>query len=180
PIGKKLEGAPISDTTRAEWFRFLKGEPLPGSKFEHPKVEGDASSRYLDAITMEQHYMERFGVGRDTIRTLLSPIEGGGSGLGPDALSAYSDYAYEMLHPLADEKGADQMFPGGNTTIARLMLKTFIPASIAGPHSVEGVSRNNIDMSALDASESLARIRLSSTVLSVEHDGDPDKADFVT
>jgi spermidine dehydrogenase len=181
PIGKNLQGAPISDTTRAEWLRYLKGEPVPGNKFEHPKVEGDASSRYLDSITLEQHYMERFGLGQDTIRTLLSPIEGGGSGLGPDALSAYSDYAYEMLHPLADEKdGTDQMFPGGNTTIARLMVKSLIPAAIADPHSVEGVTRNSVDMSALDIPASPARIRLSSTVLSVEHDGDPAKASSLT
>ena len=181
PIGKKLQGAPISDTMRAEWLRYLKGEALPGSKFEHPKVEGDESSRYLDSITLEQHYIERFGLSRNTIRTVLSPIEGGGSGLGPDALSAYSDYAYEMLHPLADEKdGTDQMFPGGNTTIARLMLKSLIPTAIAGPHSVEGVTRNNVEMFALDVPASQARIRLSSTVLSVEHDGEPSKANSLT
>jgi spermidine dehydrogenase len=177
PIGKKLQGAPISDTTRAEWLRYLKGETIPGNKFDHPKVEGDASSRYLDSITLEQHYMERFGLSRDTIRTLLSPIEGGGSGLGPDALSAYSDYAYEMLHPLADEKdGTDQMFPGGNTTIARLMVKTLIPAAISGPPSVEGVTVGQVDMSALDVRDAPARIRLSSTVISVAHDGEPQKA----
>jgi len=96
-------------------------------------------------------------------------------------LSAYSDYAYEMLHPLADEKdGTDQMFPGGNTTIARLMLKSLIPAAIAGPHSVEGVTRNNVEMFALDVPASQARIRLSSTVLSVEHDGEPSKTNSLT
>ena len=30
----------------------------------------------------------------------------------------HSDYAYEMLHPLTNEGSSDQMFPGGNTTIA--------------------------------------------------------------
>jgi spermidine dehydrogenase len=177
PIGKKLKGAPITDATRTEWLRYLKGEPLRESKFERPKVEGDASSRYLDSISLEQHYMERFGLSRETVRTFLSPIDGGGSGLGPDAMSAYSDYAYEMLHPLADEKdGTDQMFPGGNTTIARLMMKSLIPAAIAGPHSVEGVTRNNVEMSTLDVPGAPARIRLSSTVLSVEHEGEPGKA----
>ena len=75
---------------------------------------------------MEQHFIEHFGMSRDTIRTFLSPVEGGGSGLGPDALSAYNDYAWELLHPLDDGSGEMvQMFPGGNTTIARLLLKTF-------------------------------------------------------
>jgi spermidine dehydrogenase len=180
PIGKKLQGAPIADKTRAEWLRYLQGEALLANKFERPRFEGDASSRYLDSITLEQHYIERFGLSPETIRTLLSPIEGGGSGLGPDALSAYSDYAYEMLHPLADEKdGTDQMFPGGNTTIARLLAKSLIANAIPGPHTADAVTRNGVDMTALDVPASPARMRLSSTALSVEHDGEPQKAGSV-
>jgi spermidine dehydrogenase len=181
PVGKNLEGAPVSRETRLEWLRWLKGEPVEKSKFEPPKVEGDSVSRCLDSITLEQHYMERSGLSRETVRTFLSPVEGGGSGLGPDALSAYSDYAFQMLHPLPEENGGgDQMFPGGNTTIARLMLKALIPAAIDGPDTVEGVSRNTVNFSALDAPGSSARVRLSSTVIHVEHDGDPSKANSVT
>src|SRR5690242_14580480 len=114
PIGRSLAGAPISAEVRAQWLRWLKDQPVGQRNFEHPKAEGDAISRYLDSITLEQHYMDRFGLSRDFVRTILSPVEGGGAGLGPDALSAYSDYAFEMLHPLADESsGTDQMFPGG-------------------------------------------------------------------
>jgi spermidine dehydrogenase len=181
PLGKNLEGAPISQSIRTEWLRWLKGKPVAGDKFVHPKVEGDAISRYLDSITLEQHYMERFGLSRETVRTFLSPVEGGGSGLGPDALSAYSDYAYEMLHPLQEEtSGTDQMFPGGNTTIARLMVKSLIPAAIDGPDSVEGVTSKSVNPSALDTPQSRARIRLSSTVIAVQHDGEPSKANSVS
>ena len=181
PLGKNLEGAPISRAARSEWLRWLKGEPLEKTKFEHPKVEGDAISRYLDSITLEQHYMERFGLSRETVRTFLSPVEGGGSGLGPDALSAYSDYAYEMLHPLTDEAGqTDQMFPGGNTTIARLMVKTLIPAALDGPDSVEGVSVHQVNTSVLDVPEAKTRIRLSSTAIAVHNDGEASKADSVS
>lgn len=181
PRGKNLEGAPVSQATRAEWLRWLKGEEVQGKKFEHPKAEGDAISRYLDSITLEQHYTERFGLSRETIRTFLSPVEGGGSGLGPDALSAYSDYAFEMLHPLEDEtSGTDQMFPGGNSTIARLMVKGLIPTAIDGPDTVESVCGNQVNFSALDASGSQTRIRLSSTVIAVQHEGKSEKANSVT
>lgn len=181
PLGKNLSGAPVSDATRAQWLRWLKGEPVEKKKFEHPKVEGDEISRYLDSITLEQHYMERFGLSRDTVRTFLSPVEGGGSGLGPDALSAYSDYAFEMLHPLPEQDGgADQMFPGGNATIARLMAKSLIPSAIDGPASVEGVCRNHVNFSALDNSTNQARVRLSATAIHVQHDGAPEKAGSVT
>jgi spermidine dehydrogenase len=181
PLGKKLDGAPVSNATRLEWLRWLKGEEVGGTKFEHPKVEGDAISRYLDSITLEQHYIERFDLSRETIRTFLSPVEGGGAGLGPDALSAYSDYAFEMLHPLPEERGgSDQMFPGGNATIARLMLKSLVPGAIYGPHSVEGVCRNRVNFAALDTAGTAVRIRLSSTVVHVEHDGEAGKAGTVS
>lgn len=180
PLGKNLQGAPVSNATRIEWLRWLKSEPIGERKFEHPKVEGDEISRYLDSITLEQHYMERFGLSRETIRTFLSPVEGGGSGLGPDALSAYSDYAFEMLHPLPEEDGgSDQMFPGGNATIARLMLKSLIPAAIDGSGSVEGVCRGQVNFGALDL-VGTTRVRLSSTTIHVMHDGDASKADSVT
>jgi spermidine dehydrogenase len=181
PIGTNLKGAPVSDATRAEWRRWLRGEEIKQPKFDHPKIEGDAVSRYLDSITLEQHYRERFGLSRETIRTFLSPVEGGGAGLGPDALSAYSDYAFEMLHPLPEEEGgSDQMFPGGNATIARLMLKALIPSAIDGAASVEAVCRNRVNFSALDRAGNPASIRLSSTAIHVEHDGDADKAGSVT
>ena len=181
PLGKALQAAPVSQTAREEWLRYLKGQEVQGKKFEHPKAEGDPISRQLDAITLEQHYMERFGLSRETVRTYLSPVEGGGSGLGPDALSAYSDYAFEMLHPLADEtSGTDQMFPGGNSTIARLMVKSLIPGAFDGQDDVGTICRNKVNFSALDTPGNRSRVRLSSTVISVQHDGDPAKADAVT
>ncbi len=181
PVGKGLKAAPVSEAARAEWLRWLKGTPVAGDHFVHPKVEGDSISRYLDSITLEQHYMERFGLSRETVRTFLSPVEGGGSGLGPDALSAYSDYAYEMLHPLQDgTDGTDQMFPGGNATIARLMLKSLIPEAIAGTDDVEAVSKNTVEFAALDVPRNSARVRLSATAVAVQHDTEPGKSKFVS
>jgi spermidine dehydrogenase len=72
------------------------------------------------------------------------------------------------------------MFPGGNTTIARLMVKSLIPAAIDGPDSAEGVTRNPVNFSALDTSLTRTRIRLSSTAVVVQHDGEPSKANSVT
>lgn len=186
PVGKNLKGAPISEVKRAEWLRWLKSTPVQGDRFVHPKVEGDETSRYLDSITLEQHYMERFGLSRETIRTFLSPVEGGGAGLGPDALSAYSDYAFEMLHPLTGEGTRDQMFPGGNTTIARLIVKALIPGAIdsraAGPDAVTAVTAvtaNNVNFAALDTPQTSARVRLSSTAISVQHDREAGKSNSV-
>jgi len=181
PVGKKLQGAPISESARKELLRWFSGRSSEESKFEPPKYEGDEISRQLDSITLEQHIMQRSGLSQETIRTFLSPVEGGGSGLGPDALSAYCDYAADLLHPLDDGSGeAVQMFPGGNTTIARLMVKALIPSCIDGPATVGAVSRNAVKLGALDTPGAAARMRLSATVVSVHHEGDPAKADSLS
>lgn len=181
PVGKEMRGAPLAENSRKELLRWFSGKAAEEAKFDLPKYEGDAASRKLDAISMEQHFIKHFGMSRDTIRTFLSPVEGGGSGLGPDALSAYNDYAWELLHPLDNGSGEMvQMFPGGNTTIARLLVKTLIPDAIDGPVGVEGVSRGRVKFEALDVAGAGARIRLSATTVSVRHDGDPAKAEFVS
>jgi spermidine dehydrogenase len=120
--------------------------------------------------------MNRFGIGQDTIRKYLSAVEGGAYGLGPDALSAYTDYAFDMLHPLGDESDSAQMFPGGNAAIARLMVKTLIPAAIEGGRTIEGVHEGRVKFDLLDSPDSAARVRLASTVVAVRHDGDPKTA----
>jgi spermidine dehydrogenase len=180
PVGKKMQGAPVSEKTKSELQNWFSGVAVEKARFVRPKFEGDDISRRLDAITLEQHYMEQYGLSRETIRTFLSPVEGGGSGLGPDALSAYNDYAADMLHPYEEGGDAVQMFPGGNTTIARLMVKTLLPASIGGPPTVEGVTQGAVNFAALDITGSPMRVRLSSTVISVKHDGDPAKSEAVT
>jgi spermidine dehydrogenase len=175
PWGKKLEGAPISASARADLLKWRAGPSTPQRR---PQFEGDEISRQLDAITLEEHLMQLHGISRETIRTFLSPVEGGGSGLGPDVLSAYADYAFESLHPMPDTE--DQMFPGGNSEFARLMVKALIPESIAGPTTLEAVCRGRVNFAVLDQPTSAARIRLGSTVVWVQHDGDPAKAESVS
>jgi spermidine dehydrogenase len=180
PVGKEMRGVPVAENSRKELLRWFSGKAAEEAKFDRPKYEGDAASRKLDAISLEQHYIDHFGMSRDNIRRFLSPVEGGGSGLGPDALSAYNDYAWELLHPLDDGSGdIVQMFPGGNTTIARLLVKALIPDALDGPAGVEGVSRGGVKFEALDVASAAARIRLSATTVSVMHDGDPAKAEFL-
>jgi len=170
----------VPEATRKELLRWFSGDAAKAAPFAPPKYEGDDVSRYLDSITLEEHYMRQYGLSREFIRSFLSPDLGGGAGLGADALSAYSDYAFELLHPYQGEAEAVQMFPGGNSTIARLMVKTLIPPAISGDATLDGVSLGKVDFSALDSKESRARIRLGATAVSVRHDGVPEKSDFVS
>jgi spermidine dehydrogenase len=173
PWNKKLEGAPISAKAREELLKVQ----LAGADAQVPQYRGDAISRRLDTITLEDHLIERYGISRETVRTFLSPDEGSAFGLGPDALSGYTAYAFDGFGGLADSE--PQMFPDGNSGIARLIVKTLIPESIAGQHSLEDVCRNGVNFAALDRAGATARIRLDSTAVWVKHDGDPAKSEFV-
>ena len=173
PWGKKLEGAPLSAKAREELLRTQ----LP-SAVQAPEYRGDAISRRLDTITLEDHLIEKYRISRETVRTFLTPDEGSAFGLGPDALSGYTAYAFDAFGPTLDDE--NQMFPDGNSGIARLIVKTMIPDAIGGQHSLEDVCRNSIDFAALDRTGAASRIRLDSTAVWVKHEGDPAKSQFVT
>ncbi len=176
PWGRKLEGAPISDVARAELLRWGTDRVA----FPGPQSEGDAISRQLDSITLEDHLMARYNISRETVRTFLSPVEGGGYGLGPDVLSAYCNYAIETQFPEdGDAELGDQMFPDGNGGFARLMVKTLIPDAFAGPRTVNAVWQNRVNFRALDRAGQSTRLRLNATVVRVAHAGDPASASHV-
>jgi len=176
PWGRKLEGAPLSDAVKTELMRWRTIH----DEGPRPQTEGDAISRQLDSITLEEHLMARHHISRETVRTFLSPVEGGGYGLGPDVLSAYCNYAIETQFPGdGDDALGDQMFPDGNSGFARLMVKTLIPDAFAGPRTVEAVWSNRVHFGALDRAGQPTRIRLKSTVVRVEHVGDPARAPHV-
>lgn len=176
PWGRKLDGAPLSDTAKAELMRWRTVR----DDGPRPQSEGDAISRQLDTITLEDHLMARHRISRETVRNFLSPIEGGGYGLGPDALSAYCAYAIETQYPGdGDNSLGDQMFPDGNSGFARLMVKTLIPDAFPGPRTVDAVWQNRVRFGALDRAGQPTRIRLNATVVRVEHEGDSATASHV-
>src|SRR3989440_5499740 len=176
PWRRRLEGAPISESVKAELLRWGSNRvDLPG-----PQTEGDAISRQLDAITLEDHLMARYDISRETVRQFLSPVEGGGYGLGPDVLSAYCNYAIENQFPEdGDATLGDQMFPDGNAGFARLMVKTLIPDAFAGPRTVDAVWQYRVNFRAVDRAGQSTRLRLNSTVGRVEHAGEPSSAQHV-
>lgn len=179
PWGTRLSGAPISEQSKKELLQMREADRKPFSTHDsQPKTHGDAASRHLDNVTLEQHLMETYDLSRETVRTFLSPISGGGSGLGADVLSAYCEYAADVLLPWDYEKGA-QMFPGGNTGVARHILKQLNPQAISGEASMSGICRGAVQFSELDRPGRATRIRLDATVISVQHKGAPEQSEFV-
>ena len=172
PWKKKLQGAPIPEKMRFELLKYNERQ-TSGLPFAYP---GDEKSRQLDSITMERYLMNTYGLSRETIQTFMAE-EGGGFGAGPDVVSAYCIYAFDVDRSM-DEPALS--FSGGNDGIARHMVKRLIPDSIPGPNSLEAVCRNNINFQALDRPGQATRIRLASTVAWVQHEGKPSTSNFVT
>lgn len=171
--GKRYAGVPVTPSERVELLKTLDSR-TPSPQLEY---DGDPVSRHLDSITLEHHLMERYGVSRETVRKFM-PDAGSGSGLSPDALSAYCDYAAELLHPAPGEDSV-HMFPGGNTGIARHIVKALVPDAIPGASDLASVCRAPVNFSALDRPGQSVNIRLSSTVVSVAHDRQPKQSEFV-
>lgn len=59
-------------------------------------------------------------------------------------------------------------FPDGNASVARLLVRSLIPAAIPGG-TMEDVVTARADYSRLDRSENAVRLRLNSTVVNVKH-----------
>jgi spermidine dehydrogenase len=178
PWGKDLEGTPFSERTRKEMLKLEREQNVvPPLLYDYP---GDAVSRLLDSMTMEDYFVRTYGVSRDTIRLLRTHEDAGGFGLGPDALSAFLIHEWSQTIPTLEKTTGLDMFPGGNSGMIRLIVKTLIPQSIDGPRSMEAVWKNPVDFSALDQVGQPVRIRLDSTAVRVEHIGEPRKSELVS
>lgn len=78
--------------------------------------------------------------------------------------------------------GADEAyihhFPDGNASIARLLVRKLIPNALPGS-TMEDIVVAKADYARLDDNAEDVRIRLNSTVVKVEHDGNPETATTV-
>ena len=180
PWGKNLEGVPLSESIRRDMLA-LHGDHYvtPPLVYDYP---GDAISRQLDSMTIEDYLVRTYSVSREAIRLFVTPETSGGFGLGPDVLSAFLEYEWSKVIPTVDDSMETglQMFPGGNSGMIRLFVKTLIPASIEGPRTMAAVHNNRVNFGALDQPSQRVRIRLESTAVRVEHMGEPSKAEFVS
>ncbi|MDX1405691.1 MAG: NAD(P)-binding protein [Woeseiaceae bacterium] len=69
-------------------------------------------------------------------------------------------------------------FPDGNATIARLIVRSLVPA-VAPGNTLDDIVAARFDYSMLDTADSPVRIRLDSTAVNVRHRGDPRSASEV-
>jgi len=168
---RRLADTPFSDSARQTLLQWY--ETGATRHFE----TADQAVRALDTMSYEEFLARELHLGSEAARAadlfLASAV-----GLGSDAVSAY--VAYELPLPcLTDRIPADlrrTSFPGGNSGFARHFLKRLIPDAIGGADRFEDIVTGRIDLSALDRAGQPIRMRLRSSVLGVEHAGDPASA----
>jgi spermidine dehydrogenase len=133
----------------------------------------EQAMRALDVMSYQEFLEQELHLGPEAARAadlfLASAV-----GLGSDTISAY--VAYQLPLPCLTEPLAADLrrasFPGGNSGFVRHFLKRLIPDAISGTNSFEDIITGRIDLHALDRVGQPLRMRLGSTVLSVEHEGE--------
>jgi spermidine dehydrogenase len=178
-----LRNTPLSDKERLD---FMTAE-----LFRTPNRRPDWE-RWLDSMTYSEYLRNELGIHCPAFEKYISPVNAAmGCGLGADVISAYS--AFNFMAPGVVSQGrdlgkgladpADQVYlvtlPGGNASIARRLVQKMIPGAFKGKRLTD-LLLDRINFGVLDQRANPVRIRLSSTVVAVKHDGDPAKAKKVT
>ena len=145
----------------------------------HPREGLEA---WLDTLSCKQYLEDVLGLD-PAVTAYVDPVLAAGAGAASDCTSAYVMYASGMpgfggYHdPYLDHRHS---FPGGNTGFARYFLKRTMPRAIAGNDTFEDILSGAVRFDELDRQGERIRMRLSATVVRVEHDSvDPQASDHV-
>jgi len=144
--------------------------------------------KWLDSMTYKEFLNNVVGVKSKEIFDFLNPlIASHAPGLGCDIISALSakhffspamitkaEFDEQASGPPPQIEGAS--FPGGNAGIARHFVKRLIPDAIKGRDKLQDIIYADVNWDALDREGQAARIRISSTVVDVQHNGAVDAA----
>jgi spermidine dehydrogenase len=167
-----LDKLPLSAEMRSDFAKYLE------ATIQHHKApthDSQAELRRLDTVTAEDVLMQRHGISREFIRLYVAPHMAAAIGAGPDAVTGVRYKIYGSGNELTRHS-----FPGGNTGFTRHIVKTIMPEAIPGPATLEAVCKNRVNFGVLDRPGNQVRIRLKSTAVRVEHEGDPAKASLVS
>ena len=186
-----LESAPLSPQVKLDIARIYeaKTDPMPGLKSAEKK---DRLSRmsyddYLVKICkadpgvipfFRAMSLDEWGVGGDAVSALdvwtfdFPGFQGLGLEPGSAPRMGYTASGY------AGGESYKFHFPDGNASIARLLVRSLIPAAMPG-NTAEDVVTARADYSKLDMPDATTRIRLSSIVVGVRNTGKADAPDGV-
>jgi spermidine dehydrogenase len=184
---------PLTEQTRKDLLRlYSENQPdyMPGLSSPEKKLRL-AKMSYQDfllnvakvdkqALWFFQHFGEgNFCVGADATPALFGWEMGqpgfSGMKLDPTPEGVLADLPGPQHGRQKAGGGGSVHFPDGNATLARLMVRWLIPEALPGT-TMEDSGSALLNYAKLDNPGQTARIRLSSTVVNLRHDGDPASA----
>jgi len=168
---------PMSENARREMLHILTttDDCLSG-------IANEDKERYLSSINYRDFLRKHLGVTEPDVFKALQNLATDMT-VGIEAASAAGALFYVNL-PGRDALGIPWLdanepyihhFPDGNASIARLLVRRMIPA-VAPGSTMDDIVTAPFDYSKLDSEDAAVRLRLNSTVVRVEHDGEPSKA----
>ena len=190
-----IAATPLSDKAKADFARLLAPEQpdyMPGLTATQKKerlARMSFKSFLIDVAKVDPQvywFYQTMGtgsfcVGGDATPALFGWVQNypGFSGLGlgevPDGL--FADLPGGQ-HGRQREGGKSVHFPEGNAMIARLLISRLVPEAMPA-RTQEDIETAIVDYSKLDRAGQPNRVRLSSVVVNVRHDGAVDTADSV-
>jgi spermidine dehydrogenase len=168
---------PISTAAQRELLRLLTID-----QDQIPEIQPDSKEEYLYTLSYRDFLSKHLNISEAEVFAVLQDLTTD-SGVGIEATPAFDALDYTGL-PGWDAAGLPESedfepyihhFPDGNASIARLMVRQMIPA-VAPGNTMDDVVTARFDYSKLDREDSPVRLRLDSTVVDVEHEGDPKSA----
>lgn len=172
---RRLANTPLSIAARETLTRWYRTGAM--RRFD----SDEDAMRALDIMSYKQFLEEELGM-RPDATAYADLFLASACGLGSDAISAYAASKLPMpgLSDVPPPELRRVSFPGGNSGFVRYFVKRLIPAAISGDAGFEDIITGRINFAALDRDRQPLRMRLSSTVLSVMHEGDPENSDRVS
>lgn len=193
PSGASIEDSiskmPLSAPARRELLALCSAseDRLP----EHSLL---SEPEYLRTISYQDFLTRHAGITEPEVLGLLQNVPSGYWGHGIDVVPALDALGFGMPGLGATSLGNFEgllrrfvsfgtedytyHFPDGNASVARLLVRSLIPAVGEGERMEEIVTAA-FDYGALDVEEAQVRLRLGSTVVRVQHDGAPSSAERV-
>ena len=187
-LAEFLKEAPLSAKAKQDFQRLLTGD-----KDYFPGLSSDEKKARLARMSYAKYLTDTAGAS-DEIVKLLQAFPHPLFGVGIDAVAAQDAWGLGLpgfnglkLDPtpgkgmnrdcIHNDEAEKYFFhhPDGAATIARLLVRKLIPAALPGDSATDVVLAK-ADYSKLDEPSSAMRIRLNSTVVKVNHRGDPARA----
>ena len=178
PWSNRFKDVPIDDQTKQDliWMEVYRQPP-----------EREDWAQWLDSMTYKEFLKNEMGIENAAIEEYLNPFAAAmGCGLGTDVISAYQ--AFNFIQPGVMQYGRQfgigdptdyvylAQFPGGNTGILRHLVQRLIPDVFGDASTLTEIISNPVNWQSLDRPDGRVRMRLSSLVLNVQHDGPADSA----